>query len=79
MIGNRFSRISRRSAGDAAEVIGISVLVILLVVGIPVAISVGLYHLVDRPSHYVDGRWWTVGSVAFWSLIGAIESSGRSR
>ena len=60
---------------DFVTAIG-GVLGFLIALSIPILGSIFAYHWLDRPDHYVDGRWWTVGCVAFWVLVG---SCWRSR
>ena len=62
--------------GDFGTVVGYSLL-ILAIIAIPVGSSILAYHWVDRPDSYVDGRWFTLGCIAFWMLVGGNANSSR--
>ena len=64
---------------ETASVVAIVIFVIIAVVGCQVGLSLVAYHWVDRPGHYVDGRWFTLGAFVFWSLTSQIGQSRRSR
>ena len=59
---------------DFGVILGVSLLFAALI-AIPVGGSILAYHWLDRPDHYVDGRWFTVGCIAFWLLVGSGGSS----
>ena len=70
---------SRRSRtldtfGGVLSIAGVGLLVLALL-AVPVVSSILAYHWLDRPDRYVDGRWFTIGCVVFWSLVGSGGSS----
>ena len=61
---------------DFGTVVGYGLL-ILVILAIPAVSSILAYHWVDRPDNYVDGRWFTLGCIAFWMLVGGQANSSR--
>ena len=63
------------------SIVGVILVISLLIaalITIPVGGSILAYHWLDRPDRYVDGRWFTVGCIAFWLLFVSGGSSRRS-
>ena len=64
---------------EKTSIAAIVIFVVIVVVGIQVGLSLAAYHWVDRPGHYVNGRWFALGAFVFWSLTSQIGQSRRSR
>ena len=71
-----------RTAQNVVIFAMISILISFLIIGAVCAsgfVSLVVYHQADRPDHYVDGTWFTIGAIVFWSVAWPLYIIGGHR